>query len=186
MDKAVKTFRFDDVCLNIDIDNHDAISKYLLEKGFHVIWAVSPLVHKINSEDSVEKQRVFPKILNAYSDFRHFFEVDDCGTVMQDDKRIEIASHGIIHVDHRLMERAGQELSIVTSCSLLKAKKFVPPFNKWTKQMDEICKEWGIELIKFEDGWKCIEYNIYDPKHNLWYLHARDWTLESIKHWFGE
>lgn len=186
MDKAVKTFRFDDVCLNSDIDTLDSISQYLLDKGCHVIWAVSPLVHTIKTDDPIEKQRVYPKILNAYSDIRHFYQVDDCGTIQKNDSRIEIASHGILHIDHRLIDESVQEMSILVSCSLLKAKRFVPPFNKWTRKMDIICELNGIELIKFEDGWRCLEYERYDPKHNLWYLHAREWTLDSIKTWFGE
>ena len=50
--------------------------------------------------------------------------------------------------------------------------------------IEEICKENGIELIKFEDGWKCMEYNSYNENQNLWYLHHREFSVDSFKNWF--
>lgn len=185
MQNMGKVVRFDDVCINADMVNHMEIADHFISEGFHVIWAVSPLVHNVKG-DRVESQRVFPKILNAYSDFLHFYEVDSCGTIEKHTDKIEIASHGIVHVDHRLLDRSAQEMSIIVSCSLLKAKKFVPPFNKWTKSMQEICDAWGIQLIKFESGWRSMEHNKYDSSHNLWYLHAREWNLGKVKQWLRE
>ena len=54
------------------------------------------------------------------------------------------------------------------------------PTYKFT---EEICNEHNIKLVKFEDGWLCCEYNQYNPKHNLWYIHAREFTLNSFKDW---
>jgi len=88
-----------------------------------------------------------------------------------------------VHVDHRLLKKEAQELSILVSCSLSKSKIFVPPFNKWNKDTDEICEEHGIELVKFEDGWLCMEYNNFDVNHDLWYVHSREFTVESFKKW---
>ena len=95
-----------------------------------------------------------------------------------------MASHGLIHVDHRLMTKEAQELSILTSASLVKANVFIPPFNKWNKDTESICDEHGIELIKFEDGWLCMEYNSYDDNHDKWYLHAREFSIEKFKKYF--
>ena len=178
MDKADKIIRFDDVCLNSDYSNTVLITRIFQEKGFKVIWAVSPLVH-----DNVG-ERVFPKILNAYSDFRHFYKVDQAG-IPAPIEGVTIASHGIVHVDHRMLGIDAQEMSILVSCSLLKSNMFVPPFNKWTKSMQIICEENGIELVMFEDGWRSCEFNEYDQSHNLWYLHAREWTVEKMDKWLG-
>ena len=66
---------------------------------------------------------------------------------------------------------------------LAKAKMFIPPFNKWNQHTKEICSEAEIELIKFEDGWLCMEYNNFNPEHDLWYVHSREFTLEEFKQW---
>lgn len=176
----VKTFRFDDVCVNANKLMIRDITNYLIEKfpTCRIIHAVSPLVHSNCGE------RVFPKMLNAYSDYKKFYGVDvanvPCVSVPQN---VEYAGHGIVHVDHRLLNKQAQEMSILISCSLVKSRTFVPPFNKWNKDTEEICKENGIELIKFEDGWLSAEHNEFDSKHELWYLHAREWTLGQFKNW---
>jgi hypothetical protein len=66
----------------------------------------------------------------------------------------------------------------------VKSKIFIPPFNKWNKDTDDICKEHGIELIKFEDGWLSMEHNKFNDIHNKWYLHAREFTFDNFKKWF--
>ena len=95
-----------------------------------------------------------------------------------------MASHGLVHVDHRLLDKSSQEMSILISSSLVNANIFIPPFNKWNKLTEEVCIENGIELIKFEDGWLCMEYNSYDDSHDKWYLHAREFTFDNFKKWF--
>ncbi len=94
-----------------------------------------------------------------------------------------IASHGLIHVDHRLMGREAQELSIVASCSLVGAKIFVPPFNKWNRDTASVCDEHGIELVKFEDGWRHVRFNAFDPSHDKYYLHTHDTTATWLREW---
>lgn len=181
MDYTKRIFRFDDVCGNSDLLKQSSISNYL-ENTFPdciIIWGISPLTHRDCGE------RVYPKILNAYSDYRKFYEVNASSTIKMGPHSNTIsASHGLIHVDHRLLHKSAQEISILVSCSLTESRIFIPPFNKWNKDTEDVCKENGIELVKFEDGWKCMEYENWDASHNLWYLHAREWTLESIKKWF--
>jgi hypothetical protein len=181
-----KFFRFDDICINTDLKNAIEIAEYIKKNvpNVEIIFCISPLVHDISSddEDNISRQRVFPKIFNAYSDFRKFYEVDKCG-IPEIPTWITRGSHSLIHVDHRLLTKEAQEMSILVSCSLIKASIFVPPFNKWNKNTEDICKEYDIKLIKFEDEWKCCEYNEYNHKHNLWYLHSREHTLESFKKW---
>ena len=155
-----KIFRFDDICLNADMDLHIGIAEHIIKKipSAEVIFCVSPLVHDMEAEGGKTKQRIFPQILNAHSDYRKFYQVDKCG-IPSFPSWITRAGHGLIHVDHRLLTRETQELSILTSCSLSKSSIFVPPFNKWNKFTEEICNEHNIKLVKFEDGWLCCEYN---------------------------
>lgn len=173
-------FRFDDVCVNSSHDNRCAISHFLKrEYNAEIIWAISPLC----SKSEFETKRVYPKIWNAYSDYRQFFRMDNCVVVASPDYVVR-ATHGLIHIDHRLLEKPAQEMSILVSASLVRANIFVPPFNKYNKDTEDICSENSIKLIKFEDGWRCMEHEPYDPEHDMWYLHARDWTLDKIKEWF--
>ena len=175
MDKII--FRFDDVCINSDMELHNKMTDYLFEKfpDCKVMWAISPLVHDECG------QRVYPKIFNAFSDIHAFFRPDSCG-IPELHPKVKVASHGLIHIDHRLLTKEQQEMSILISCSLLKAKVFVPPFNKYNQHTQDICYENNIELIRFETGWNCMEYNICGGK-NI-YLHAREFTFESFKKWF--
>jgi len=174
----MKIFRFDDICINSDMKEVNRITDYLLSSfDCEVIWAVSPLV----SENVGE--RVFPKILGAFSDVRTFYFPDKSG-MPELRKDVTIATHGLIHADHRLLTKEAQEMSILVSSSLCgNAKMFVPPFNKWNKDTQSICDEWNIELIKFEDGWLSMEHNPYMDSQKRWYLHHRDMNLDQIKEW---
>ena len=70
----MKTFRFDDICINADMKEVNRITDYLLTTfDCEVIWAISPLV-----SDNVG-ERVFPKILGAFSDVRVFYFPDKSG-----------------------------------------------------------------------------------------------------------
>lgn len=176
-------FRFDDVCSNADMKNHVEITDFILKKfpGAQIIWAYSPMV--CSSEKKT--QRVFPKKWNAFSDYRQFYKMDAISFMVDVPKIVEIASHGLVHCDHRLMPYAAQELSIVLSCSLTNSNMFIPPFNKWNQDTEKICKEHGIKLIKFEDGWLSAEYNDFTEENRLWYLHAREWNYEEFVRWLN-
>ena len=173
-------FRFDDVCINSDQNNRIEISDYLKkEYNAEIIWAISPLV----SDSEALTGRVYPKIWNAYSDHKMFYMMD-CAVLIQSPSYVKKATHGLIHVDHRLLDKSAQEMSILVSASLVEADIFVPPFNKYNKDTEKICDENNIGLVKFEDGWRCMEHEPYDPEHDMWYLHARDWNLDKVKEWF--
>lgn len=180
-----KTFRFDDICVNSDMEQANAIASELKARFPYcrIIYCISPLVHNLDRENEVDKQRCFPKIFNAYSEVRNFFCVDRAGIPTDIPEFVELASHCLFHVDHRLLTESQQEMSIIASCSLSKSKIVVPPFNKWTSHMDKICTELGLELIKFENGWKSMEHESFDNQHNLWYLHHREWdkSLNRLK-----
>lgn len=179
-----KVFRFDDICVNADMEKANEMARILRKKfpTCEILFCISPLVHDMGDTSGVTSERIFPKIFNAYSDYRKFYEVDYCGCP-EIIPEVSRASHGLVHVDHRLLSKEAQELSILVSCSLAKSKIFVPPFNKWNKDTEEICDEAGINLIKFEDGWLCMEYNSFDISHDLWYVHSREFELEEFKKW---
>ena len=185
IDLNKKIFRFDDICGNANMVTVNIMTNYLIEKfpDSSILWGVSPLVHDMSSYTGKAKERIFPDILNAYSNYKLFFNVDIVNIPIIR-KDVITAGHGLIHVDHRLLSKEQQEMSILISCSLVKAKVFIPPFNKWNEHTDIICKENGIQLIKFEDGWKCMEYNIYNEEQKLWYLHHREFTIQKFKEWF--
>ena len=180
----MKTFRFDDININEDLEKTICIAKLIKEKikDVRIIFCISPLVHDMSKQDGKNKERIFPKIMNAHSDHRNFYKVDKCG-IPQIPDWVERAGHGLIHVDHRLLSKETQEMSIITSCSLSKSSIFVPPFNKWNKDSETICKEFGIELVKFEDGWLCCEYNEFNNNQDLWYFHAREFTSKEFERW---
>lgn len=141
-----------------------------------IIWGVSSFIH-----DNVG-QRVFPENFNALSDIRHFLKPDRA-CVPQIHPKAMRAGHGLWHLDHRLMGYEWQTASILTSCALVKGKIFIPPFNKYNDNTIEICQENGIQLIKYEDGWKSAEYNKFNKDHSLWYLHAWRWKPEIFETW---
>ena len=128
----MKVFRFDDININEDMEKTIKLAE-LIRYRFgecKVIFCFSPLVHDMSGETGKNKERIFPKIMNAYSDYRVFYKVDKCGIPKIPDWIIK-AGHGLFHVDHRLLNREAQEMSILSSCSLVKTSIFVPPFNKW-------------------------------------------------------
>lgn len=174
--------RFDDICVNTDLDNAEQLAGFCREMGAEVMWCISPLVHDIPVTESPE--RVFPGMLKAFSDFRRFYKATRLG-VPPVPKGVSRASHGLIHVDHRLLDYAAQEMSIVVSCNLVGSRVFVPPFNKWDEGTEEVCDEHGIRLVKFEDGWRSCEHNQRSPHQRLWYLHSRRWDLVRFRAWWG-
>lgn len=179
------TFRFDDICVNSDMNHANDIAFFLKTKfpDCRIIYGISPLVTDMSKYPNDDNQRVFPKVFTALSDYRNFYFVQKLG-IPDVPEYVEVASHGMIHVDHRLLTLECQEMSILLSCNLVNSQIFIPPFNKWNNNTDMICNKMGIELIKFEKGWLSMEHNSYNPNHTLWYLHHRAFTLEQIKSWF--
>lgn len=181
-----KIFRFDDICVNCNMDTVNLMTDYILQNvpDSQVLWGISPLVHNMSNETGSKVERVYPKIFNALSDINVFFRPNIAGVPkLRDD--VVTAGHGLIHIDHRLLTPEQQEMSILISCSLANAKVFIPPFNKWNVHTELICNENNIKLIKFENGWKCMEYNKYDPNHELWYIHSREMSYENFVNWFN-
>lgn len=187
----MKTFRFDDVCVNTDLPQFrktlNVIYKY--NHDAHILLAISPIVFSQTQLPIDQQQRVHPRTLTAMSSLTPYFLGQSCGipdlrAVTEGHDRIILAGHGIAHVDHRLLNRETQELSIMMSCSLARATTFVPPYNKYNQNTIDICKELGFQLVRFEDGWKHVLHNEFDPKHERYYLHPYDMTPEGLEGWF--
>lgn len=176
------TFRFDDISVNTDMVLVNQMTDYLLDKykDIRVIWAVSPMVYDL--KDEKVKGRVFPSIFNAYSDYRKFYKVDKIG-IPELHPNVVTAGHGLMHVDHRLLSYEAQEMSIISSCYLVGASIFVPPFNKWNNDTEQICVDNSIVLVKWENGWLSCEHNAFNENHNKWYIHSYVWTFDKFKEW---
>lgn len=174
-------FRCDDVSINTDICKlqfiEEIILKYLPKASF--LFGISIMVHDMSIENGIIKERIFPKILNAFSDFRVFYKVNKLGMPSLYKTQAKFASHGLVHVDHRLLTKQCQELSILTSCSIVKTNIFIPPFNKWNNETENICKENDIELIKFENGWKHFNHNSCLSEKT--YFHTHDFKIEDFE-----
>jgi len=151
----------------------------LLKERFtdcEVIWAVSPLVQ------SNCGQRVFRSEIKPYSTNNVWYNVQEAG-VPKLRHDVETAGHGLVHIDHRLLDYDAQEMSVVASCALVNAMMFVPPFNHYNEITKEVCDKNLIELVEYDDGWKSAEYNKFNDLQELWYLHHREWTLDKFKEW---
>jgi hypothetical protein len=137
-------------------------------------------------------ERLHPNIWKAMSDFRVFYGMDTPASSILTEIRekylstgtgqFRIASHGLVHLDHRLLPKSTQELSILLSCSILDAKVFIPPRNMWNADTESVCLQGGIELMKFEDGWRHVMYNEYKPG-GRYYLHPFDCGPEYLERW---
>lgn len=188
-DPSQRMFRFDDVSINSRMEETEWMTEHFLERfpDSVVLWGISPLVHDMTGEEGKHKERIYPRILNVSNDHRDFYHVDELGLPenrFAEDGRVILAAHGIVHVDHRLLTKEAQEMSILLSTQLIKSSVFIPPFNHWNKDTETICNEYGIKLVKFEEGWLSIEHNPFTPDHMKWYLHARELTRDDLRGWF--
>lgn len=186
----MKTFRIDDVSVNTDPEKLakmiEVLNKEYPDSTF--LLGVSPLVCDMSEYDGDKRaERIFPSIFNAHSDHRVFYAVKKCGIpevvhslIKIYGNSIQFAGHGIVHVDHRLLTKEVQELSIMVSCNLIGAKTYIPPFNKWNHATEEICDEHRIRLIKFEDGWRHIQYESIVENYDKYYFHTHDFDLSTF------
>jgi hypothetical protein len=184
------TFRIDDISINTNTVKLNSIVSAIFARFPEsvVLLGISPVV--FSSEQSNE--RVYPKILNAISEESEFFKADSCGLPDLTSLRtkysgLTFAGHGIPHIDHRLLSLQAQEMSIVTSCSLANSSTFIPPFNKWNKDTEQVCKKHNIHLVKFEDGWRHTVYTRPTPKFTKYYFHTFDYSqLVQLEKWLDE
>jgi hypothetical protein len=185
------TFRFDDISINTDIEKLRRMCALLRKKirDVRIIMAISPAVCDLSGfEKDIDRERVFPPMFHTKSDFTTFFKMQKVGIpeIVKEWPDIEYASHGMAHVDHRLLSRGAQELSIVMSCSLVETNTFIPPFHKWNQKTADICKKHKIRLITMEEAdWRHLKYHPFDERQTRYYLHTHDLTYDEFSHKFS-
>ncbi len=182
--------RIDDISVNLDLDRLTKFLDLLRSKypKVSILLAVSPMVFNMEKwEPNTEstKERVFPAILNAMSDHRVYFKVEKIGIPVwlnnvTEKYKCTLATHGLIHVDHRLLSKDLQELSILSSASLVGAKIFVPPFNKYNTDTVDICNKNKIDLVRWEDGWTHLGYHPFADNGKKYYVHLHDYPGEKL------
>lgn len=185
----MQTFRIDDVCLNTDVPKLMSLIEMALEIG-GVMLVISPICFDPNQWDGYQES-VFPPIYKCLSDPLIFANGSRFGVppeVLQlnnQEKKVEIVSHGMFHGDHRLLTLETQRLSIQQSCRLLGATKFVPPWHKHNANTKKACKASQIALIKW-GTYKGAKYHRYDPGFD-YYFHSFDCkSPDDFKRWLEE
>lgn len=142
------------------------------------IWSCITLLSKDSSDGAVYPGSPFKK-----NDLKFFFDVDQYlpTSIANRIPGSKIVSHGLWHFNHAVVTSHLQEASIVSSCRLLKTNVFVPPFNAWNKDTQDICESNGVRLVKFDEGWRSLEHNKFNPTHPLWYFHSWRYTLQEFE-----
>jgi hypothetical protein len=183
-------FRFDDCSINTDARKLSEIVQVIEEKvlDVRIMFAISPIVFSFSQLGEKQDERVHPTRLTAHSKLSPYYRGQQCGLPhavfgLSGNNRFT-AGHGLMHVDHRLLGRKAQEMSILGSCALAQSTIFVPPYNKYNDDTISICNENGIGLVRFEDGWQHVLYSAYDKAHPYYYLHSFDTTPERMRDWF--
>lgn len=169
-------FRDDDINPNSDflnVENCYKVIKDLFPKA-EIISGVT-IFGKANDLGSVYANPPF----KTHS-VKWFYDVD-MFVLPEDLPETTIASHGLIHVDHSRIDTDAQEMSILTSCNLLDTKIFIPPFNKFNEDTLQICEDNGIKILLSSEGWKSLEFNKFDSKHDKWYFHSWRFTPETLR-----
>jgi len=182
--------RIDDISVNLSLERLERFITQIrtIDNGITILLAVSPAVFDMPGRDAGEgviAERVFPSILNAHSDHKVFYKIERIGIPLwlkdlSEKHDCVLASHGLIHVDHRLLPIDAQEMSIVTSLSLIDSKIFVPPFNKYNQDTVEVCDRNKIDLIKWEDGWNHLGYQPFSNDGRNYYVHLHDYPGEKL------
>lgn len=127
-----------------------------------------------------EEGSVYPHAPFKNNPVYWFYGVDNFIQV-EDLPKTTIASHGLIHVDHSKIDHDAQEMSILSSCSMLGTKIFIPPFNKFNEDTLQICEDNKIEIIISSYGWKSLEHNAFDKNHEKWYFHSWRYNPTSLR-----
>lgn len=137
-------------------------------------WSVVSLLSQKNFEGSVYPGAPFK---NRERDFFYTVDTFNAGFYWPG----KTVSHGLIHADHSALQYDAQEMSIMTSCRYLGSDTFVPPFNRYNETTEAVCRVNKINLIRYEDGWRNLDHEDFDPSHRLWYFHPWRHTPESFK-----
>lgn len=169
-------FRDDDISANTDFDNMEGCYKVIKE-----LFPDSAIISGVNIISRGNKNgSVYPNPPFKKNKVDWFYNVDKFIQVEDLPKTI-IASHGLIHVDHSRINHDAQEMSILSSCSMLGTKIFIPPFNKFNEDTLKICEDNKIEILLTSHGWRSLEYNKFDKNLSKWYFHSWRFTPETLR-----
>ena len=138
------------------------------------IWSCMNMFSRSNNIGSV-----YPDLPLKTKQLKYFYNVDQIWSGNTAGLK-KVVSHGLIHADHTYLDYGAKKMSIITSCKLLKTDIFVPPFNKYDEEMDDICKKIGVRMVKPSDGWRSLETEDFDPTHELWFFHSWRFTLSEF------
>jgi len=167
-------FRCDDVSANTDFSKLYRIY-FAIKENFpeaKIISAVSLFSKKSKAES------IYPETPFRRKPVEYLYDIDaflkSIPLFILDN---EIASHGLIHLDHGDLSYEMQELSIVVSCNYLQTKMFAAPFNTYNKDTIKICVANDIELLDQRE-WKSMEFNEFNTKFPRWSFHAWNYTAD--------
>jgi len=167
-------FRIDDVNPSTNFKELEKITNFI---SFYYpdaeIWNCVSLIGKRNVLGAVHPNPPFKD-----KQMRFFYNSDSI--LAPCELTGKIVSHGLLHFDHSTASLETQELSILTSCSILQSSKFVPPFNRWNYDTEKICLENGIDLVKVEDGWVNLDRYDFNPVDEYFYFHPWNHTADDF------
>ncbi len=139
------------------------------------IWSCISLLGKSSVNGSV-----YPELPLRNHDMKYFYKVN-CFFSRIPSGLHKIVSHGLLHLDHSKLSKDAQEMSILTSCELLDTKIFVSPFSAFNETTKQICKNNDIHMSVPSDGWKSLESEPFNPKHELWFFHSWRFTPKTFR-----
>ena len=168
-------FRNDDICSNTNLMR--------LREMYEVIKQEHPAVRIISGvtlfSSGGTKGSIYDDIPFKDKPTNWFYGVD---SFIKDISRVpgEIASHGLLHVDHSKISRDAQEMSILTSCNYLGTNLFIPPFNKFNADTVRICLNNNITIFNSKK-WKSIEFEPFNTDHEYWYFHSWRYDKDTLR-----
>lgn len=176
----VTIWRNDDVNPNTDFAKTKGIYSLLREQSPEAeIWSCVNIFSSSNNLGSLYAEVPFKNRPISW-----FYNVDKIASLDWVNRYREISkvvSHGLFHINHAKVSKDTQEMSILSSCRLLKTDIFVPPFNSYNFYTAEICKNNGIRLVTPSDNWRSLEFMSFDSNHENWYMHSWRWTAVELE-----
>jgi hypothetical protein len=169
-------FRNDDVCASTNYASLSMLYDVIRRNYPNAkIWSCISMFSKNNFQGSV-----YPDLPLKDRSRGYFMQCDEYFKEPAIDLGVK-ASHGLIHLPHDEMNYQEQEISILTTCNILKTKLFVPPFNRFNGNTVDICQKHSIRLVRPDDGWRSLEFEPFNPDHDLWYFHSWRFTPQEFK-----
>ena len=167
--------RNDDVNPNTDLDKLNTMYSIIKEHtNAEIISAINIFAKRSN------KESVYPDVPFKDKPVDYFLDVD-CMDRFKNVNLYRRASHGLYHFDHTKISKEWQKFSIQVSCKMLCTTLFVPPFNRFSNETEEICDELGINLLGRYEYWRSLDFEEFDSTHSFWYFHSWKFTLKQLK-----